>query len=142
MASHLIKTKSELIEAVEELTNFDRLSHDVESKGNIKEPDISGLYPFHGARTFPTFRHKKDEFYFNFNTGGINPKFKNLMQPIFDDKERIIFYVNAIFDATMSHFDGLEFKNRIVDCPAIARVEYNKHGKRKFDKESFYQWLI
>lgn len=138
MASHLIESVSDLREAVKEITSHSRLSHDTETKGPANALDISGLYPFHGARSFShIIATKEDEFYFNFNTGGINPKYKKELQPIFDDKDRIIFYVNGIFDACISHFDGIEIKSRIVDCPSIARIEYNKHGKIPGQEESF-----
>lgn len=135
MAQYLINNLDDLKKTVKILCQHDRLSHDTETKG---PSGIGGLYPFHGSRSFShIFATKDDEYYFNFNLGGIAPKHKNLLQPIFDDENRIIFYCNAIFDATISHFDGLEFKQRIVDAPSIARIEFNKHGKSKFDKESF-----
>ena len=138
MAQHLISNLKDLKEAVKEITDHDRLAHDTETKGPDDQEDISGLYPFHGARAFAhIIATAKDEYYFNFNTGGINPKYKERLQPIFDDKGRIIFYCNAIFDATISHFDGLVFNQRIVDWPAIARVEYNRHGKQAWMDESF-----
>ena len=133
MAQHLINTKLLLKEAVSELCNHDRLSHDTETKG---PSGIGGLFPFHGSRSFShIFATAEDEYYFNFNTGGINPKYISLLQPIFDDEKRIIFYVNAMFDATISYFDGLTFSQRIVDCPSIARVEFNCHDGGRYAKD-------
>lgn len=138
MSTHLINNVKDLREAVKELTSHDRLSHDTETKGPDNVKDISGLYPFHGSRSFShIFATREDEYYFDFNEGGIETKYKKELQPIFDDEKRIIFYVNAIFDACISHFDELKFNQRIVDCPSIARVEYNKHGKNPWDKVSF-----
>lgn len=140
MAQHLIQSAKDLKEAVKELTDHKRLSHDTETRGPLSDLSISGLHPFHGSRTFShIFATKEDEFYFDFNVGGINPKHKANLQPIFDDKDRIIFYVNAIYDATMSHFDGLTFKQRIIDCPSIARVEFNCHtGGRSYSAEESF----
>jgi DNA polymerase I-like protein with 3'-5' exonuclease and polymerase domains len=138
MAKILINKLNELKEAVHELKTHERLSHDTETKGPENLPDISGLFPFHGARSFShIFATKDDEYYFNFNKGGIDTAHKKLLQPIFDDKDKIIFYVNAIFDATISHFDNLAINTRIVDCPSIARIEYSKHGKNPWDETSF-----
>jgi len=138
MTSHLINTKKGLKEAVSEICKHERCSHDTETKGPEMFKDISGLYPFHGARSFShIFATKDDEFYFDFNVGGINPRYKNELQPIFEDSSRIVFYVNALFDSTISYFDELKFKQRVIDCPSIARIEYNKHGKNPWDKESF-----
>lgn len=135
MAAHLITTLKDLKEAVSELTNHSRLSCDTETYG---KSGIGGLFPFHGSRSFSIiFATATDEYYFGFNTAQINPKHKIELQPIFDDEKRIIFFVNAIFDATILHFDGIKIKSRIVDGPSIARIEYNKHGKNKWDKESF-----
>lgn len=134
MANHLIQTKKQLLEMVKELCQHDRLSHDTETYG---PSGIGGLYPFHGSRSFAhIFATKDDEFYVDFNNK-IDWKYKPLLQPIFDNSDRIIFYVNAIFDGCISHFDGLVFKNRIIDWAAIARIDYNNHGKSKEDKESF-----
>lgn len=135
MASHLINNVKALHEAINEINRHDRLAHDTETKG---PPNIGGLYPFLGSRSFShIFATKEDEFYFNFNVGGINPIYKKELQIIFDREDRIIFYVNAVFDACISHFDGLTFKNRVVDCPSIARVEYNRHGRQSWVDESF-----
>ena len=35
------------------------------------------------------------------------------------------------------HFDGFKNKGRIFDCPSIARVEFNEHGKQAWMDESF-----
>lgn len=136
MASYLIESVSELNNAVEELCANPKLSHDTETKG---ASGIGGLFPFHGSRSFShIFATKDDEFYFNFNVGGINPKYKKNLQPIFNDKSRIIFYVNAIYDATISHFDGLEFHNRIIDCPSMARIDFNCHDGGKYAKDESF----
>jgi len=136
MTQHLINNVKDLKEAVRELTNHSRLSHDTECKG---PSGIGGLFPFHGSRSFShIFATKEDEYYFNFNTGGINPRYKNELQPIFNDTGRVIFYINAMFDATISHFDGLVFKQRIVDCPSIARVEFNLHDGGRYAKDESF----
>ncbi len=135
MATHLINTKKLLKETVIELCKHDRLAVDTETYG---PDDVGGLHPFHGSRSFSIiFATKDDEYYFSFNTGDINPKFKKDLQPIFDDPKRIMFFVNAIFDCTIMHFDNLKVKNRIIDAPSIARIEYNKHGKHAWAKETF-----
>lgn len=135
MGSHLINSVSDLKNAVEELVKCERISCDTETYG---PPDIGGLFPFHGSRSFAIiFATKEDEFYINFNTGGINPKYKIGLQPIFNNPEKIIFYVNATFDNTIMHFDGLKNYSRIVDCPSIARIEFNNHGKQEWAEESF-----
>lgn len=135
MAQFLINSLDALHTTVNELCKHDRLASDSETYG---PPDIGGLFPFHGSKSFSwIFATKDDEYYFDFNTTGINPKYKTLLQPIFDDPNRIIFYCNAIFDACIAHQDGLVFKNRVVDCPSIARVEYNRHGKQQWVEESF-----
>jgi DNA polymerase I-like protein with 3'-5' exonuclease and polymerase domains len=132
---YLINSLDDLKKTVSELITHDRLAHDTETTG---PNDVGGLYPFHGSRSFShIFATKPDEYYFNFNTGGINPKYKILLQPIFDDPNRIIFYCNAVYDACISHFDGLVFKNRVIDCPSIARVEFNRHGRQAWVEESF-----
>jgi len=138
MTQELINTPRLLKEAVKELCEHPRLAHDTETKGPDKFQDISGLYPFHGARSFShIFATKDDEFYFDFNDEGMPSNYKKLLLPIFSKPETVIFYVNAVFDGCISHFDNLTFKQRIVDCPSIARVEWNKHGKNPWDKESF-----
>jgi DNA polymerase I-like protein with 3'-5' exonuclease and polymerase domains len=137
---HLVSTKHDLTDVVDLLKSESRLAHDTETKG---PQDVGGLWPFHGSRSFShIIGNEKDQYYFDFNIGGINPKYKSLLQPIFDEKERVIFYVNAIFDGCISHFDGITFHQRIVDCPSIARVEYNRHdpSNKTFstqDDESF-----
>jgi len=134
MARHIVETEKFLKEIISELTSHARLAHDTETFGPL---GIGGLNPFHGSRAFShIFATKDDEFYVNFNNK-LDWKHKQKLQPIFDDPNRIIYYVNAIFDGTISHFDGLKFNQRIIDCPSIARIDYNKHGKSKFDKESF-----
>lgn len=133
---NLINNVEDLKKAVEFLAEQQRLSHDTETSG---PSSVGGLFPFHGSRSFShIFATKDDEFYFNFNTGGINPKHKILLQPIFDREDRIIFYVNAIYDATISHFDGLVFRNRIIDCPSIARIEYNRHDGGRYAKDESF----
>lgn len=135
MARFLIDNVSDLKDMVNELCKYPRLAHDTETKG---PSGIGGLFPFHGSRSFShIFATDKDEYYVDFNRK-INPKYKRELQPIFDDNTRIIFYVNAIFDGSISHFDGLTFNQRILDCPSIARVEYNRHRSTgKLDDESF-----
>lgn len=64
-------------------------------------------------------------------------EFKKELNPIFQDPKRIIFYVNAIFDGCISHFDGINFGQRIVDCGALARVEYNGHRDKGGREESY-----
>jgi len=136
MSSYLINTLKDLKEAVKEITGHDRLAHDTETKGPDKFPDISGLYPFHGSRSFShIIANKKDEYYFNFNVGGVNPKHKIELRPIFENKKTSIFYINAVFDACISHFDGIDIKSRIINVPSIARVEYNNHGRNEFDEK-------
>lgn len=140
MARYLINDVKALHTAVEKILQYDRISHDTETKGPEASPDVSGLFPFHGSRSFShIIASKEDEFYFNFNPymGGMPEKYKRDLQPIFDDKGRIIFYVNAVFDNTISHFDGIKNKSRIIDCPSIARVEYNRHGRQEWADESF-----
>lgn len=130
MGQYLINSLTEMKSTIKELISHDRLAHDTETKGPDDKQDISGLYPFHGARSFAhIYATGADEFYFNFNTGGINPKYKQDLQEIHEDPKRLIFYVNAIFDNTIMHFDGLENKCRIADIGALARVEFNEHGK-------------
>ncbi len=135
MAKNLINNLKDLREAVHELKQHERLSSDTETYG---PSGVGGLYPFHGSRAFSIiFATKTDEFYFNFNKDGIHKRHKHELQTIFDDPNRVIFFINALFDATILHFDGIEIKSRIVDGPSIARIEYNKHGKNPWDKESF-----
>ena len=125
MSQFLINTVTELQNAVQVLLKADRLSHDTETKG---PPEIGGLFPFHGSRSFShIIASATDEYYFNFNVGGINPEHKKLLQPLFNDPNRLWFYVNAVFDNCIMHFDGLKNHGRIFDCPSIARVEYNMH---------------
>lgn len=135
MSRYLINSLTEMKSTIKELIKHDRLSHDTETYG---PPDVGGLFPFHGSRSFShIFATHEDEFYYNFNTGGINPKYKADLQEVFEERSRIFFYVNAVFDNTIMHYDGLKNKGRIVDCPAIARVEFNEHGKQKWMDESF-----
>lgn len=136
MAQHLINDLAQLREAVKELNTHDRLSCDTETKG---PSDIGGLYPFHGSRAFSViFATDKDEYYFNFNTGGINPKYIIELQPIFDNSDRLLFFVNAVFDATILWHHGIVIHCRIADCPSLARVEYNQHNGGKYiSDESF-----
>lgn len=138
MSRHLITSLDDMRACIKDLVKIDRLAHDTETKGPDASPDVSGLYPFHGARSFShIFASEQDEFYFNFNIGGINPKYKPEMQEIFEDQKRLWFYVNAIFDNTIMHFDGLKNKGRIADVPSLARVEYNEHGRQAWMDESF-----
>jgi len=140
MAQYLINSPSQLKEAVAELCKHEKLSHDTETKGPDDQPDISGLFPFHGSRSFAhIIATEFDEYYFDFNffKGGMPDKYKKELQPIFDDPQRVIYYVNAIFDNCISHFDGLVNKCRIIDVPSMARIEYNRHGKQEWADESF-----
>lgn len=135
---YLINNVADMKAAIKDLIQQPRLAHDTETEGPENQPDISGLYPFHGSRSFShIFATATDEFYFNFNKGGIDPKRKGDLQEIFEDPLRLYFYVNAIFDNTIMHFDGLKNKGRIVDCPSIARVEYNEHGNQPWMDESY-----
>lgn len=135
---YLINSLSDMKSSIKDLIQHDRLAHDTETKGPDNMQDISGLYPFHGARAFShIFATREDEYYFNFNTGGINPKYKADLQEIFEDPTRLFYYVNAPFDNTIMHFDGLKNKGRIFDCPAIARVEFNEHGRQAWMDESY-----
>lgn len=128
MGMNLINTEKLFFEAVNHLVTQDRLAHDTETFG---PQAIGGLHPFHGSRSFShIFADKNDEFYFDFNNC-LDWKLKPKLQPIFDNEERLIFYVNAIFDGCISYFDGLTFKNRICDWAAIARVEYNRHQEER-----------
>ena len=130
MSQHLISSLDDMRAAIKDLIKIKRKAHDTETKGPDDIKDISGLYPFHGARAFShIFASDADEWYFNFNTGGINPKYKADLQELFDDLEAQWFYVNAPFDNTIMHFDGLKNKGRIIDVPSIARIEFNEHGK-------------
>ena len=134
MARHLINNITLLKFMVDELITHKRLAHDTETYG---PSGIGGLHAFHGSRSFShIFATDKDEYYVDFNNK-IDWKYKKLLQTIFDDPTRIIFYVNAIFDGCISHFDGLKFNQRIIDCPSIARIDFNKHGKSKDDKDSY-----
>lgn len=132
MARHLVQTKKLLEEVIKELLQHKRLAHDTETYGPSK---IGGLYPFHGSRSFAhQFATEHDEFYIDFNNK-IDWKYKPLLQPIFNNPETLIFYVNAIFDGCISHFDGLTFKQRICDWQDIARIEYNlHHGKGGYEE--------
>ena len=124
---HHITTKDQLLEAVDYLCSHSRISHDCESKG---PSNIGGLFPFHGSRSFAhIFATDKDEFYFDFKK--IPSVHKKLLQPIFNDEKRLIFYVNALFDNTIMHVEGLKNHARIADCPSLARVEYNEHGREE-----------
>lgn len=133
MAQHLITNYDKFFsEAVTHLSAQQRLSHDTET---------TGLFPFHGDRSFShVFADKDDEFYFNFNPlhGGIHEQHKKELQPVFDDEKRIVFYCNAIYDATISHFDDLVFHQRIVDIPSIARVEFNRHSPNQYATEESF----
>lgn len=125
MTQILVNTHGQLKKAVRDILEHNRIAHDSETKGPSQ---IGGLHPFHGSRSFAhIIATAEDEYYFNFNVGGINPKYKKDLQPIFNDPQRICFYVNAIFDGSISYFDGIEIKCRMVDCAALARVEYNNH---------------
>jgi DNA polymerase I-like protein with 3'-5' exonuclease and polymerase domains len=139
MSQHLISSLSDMKACIKDLIKVPRKAHDTETKGPDDKPDISGLYPFHGARAFShIFATEHDEFYFNFNgAGGINPKYKADLQELFEDPKALWFYVNAIFDNTIMHFDGLKNKGRIVDVPSIARIEFNNHGKIPGLEETF-----
>ena len=132
----IINDKKTFFEVVEYLSRQERLGHDTETL-NALHGNISALYPFHGGRSFShIFATKEDEFYFDFNVGGLSPTLKKELQPIFNCPKRIIYYCNAIYDNCIMHFDGLKNYSRIVDLPAIARVDYNLLGK-SFDDESF-----
>lgn len=138
MAQFLINSLSALHTTVAELQKRERLSLDTETKGPANMPDISGLYPFHGARAFSVIiATAEDEYYFDFNTSGMNPKYIKELQPLFDDPTKILYFVNAVFDCTMLHFSGITINSRIIDCPSIARVEYNRHGRQEWADESF-----
>lgn len=137
MTAFLINTKNKMNEAIQEIKLHDRIAHDTETMGPIGNKAISGLYPFHGSRSFShIIATKNDEFYFDFNIGGINKKYAPMLNEIFSDKERLVFYVNAIFDQMISHFDGIKIDSRVADCASLARVEYNLHLKERGD-ESF-----
>lgn len=131
---YLVNTVEALHTTIALLQTHERLSHDTETKG----PN-GGLFPFHGSRSFShIIATATDEYYFNFNIGGINPIYKKELQVLFDDPARIWFYVNAIFDNCIMHFDGLKNHGRIFDCPSMARVEFNNHDPKGFGaKESF-----
>lgn len=138
MSQFYIDKVKDLKDAVQEIKAFARLSHDTETKGPDEEKDISGLWPFHGARSFAhIIATEKDEYYFDFNEEKIEHRDKILLQPIFDNPETLIFYCNAVFDASISHFDGLRIKSRIADIPSLARVEFNRHGRTEYSDESF-----
>ena len=137
MAQFLINDLETLHTTIKELCTHNRLSHDTETFG---PDDVGGLYPFHGSRAFShIFATEENEYYFNFNpdSNGMPLEAKSLLQPIFDDPNRIIFYCNAVYDAPISYFDNLTFKQRVVDCPAIARIEFNRHGRQQYAEESF-----
>ena len=123
MAKHLIQTVKQLDKAVKVLSSCKILAHDTET---------TGLYPFHGDHAFShIFASATDEYYFDFNK--LPRKKAASLQPILNDPIRIIFYINAKFDVAISRNDDLEFKCKIVDVPALARVEYNKHKASQGD---------
>jgi len=135
MARHFIRRAQDIEGAVKALSLFNRLAHDTETFG---PPGIGGLHPFHGSRAYAhVFATDQDEFYFDFNVGGISREHVGQLAPLFSDSKRLIFYVNAIFDNCMLHMDGIKNLCRIADVPALARIEYSRHGKDDFSDESF-----
>lgn len=138
MAQFLIQSLAVLKQTVIELDTHERLALDTETKGPEASPDVSGLYPFHGARAFSVIiATAMDEYYFDFNTTGMNPRYISELQPLFNNPKRIVYFVNASFDNTILHFSGIKILCRIIDAPSIARIEYNRHGKQQWADESF-----
>ncbi len=135
---HLINKPSLIAEAVKFLANEPRYSHDCESFNSRADDGYSALYPFHGGRAFShIFATEKDEFYFDFNHGGIDRALLGQISPLFVNPDTLIYYCNAAYDCSLLAVDGIENKCRIVDAPTIARIDYNKHGKDEYAKESF-----
>jgi len=123
VTQHLIRTVKQLEKAIKVLSSCKVLAHDTET---------TGLYPYHGDYAFShIFANATDEYYFDFSR--IPRKHARKLQPILDDPSRIIFYINAKFDVAISRNDGLKFHCKLVDVPALARVEYNKHKANQGD---------
>lgn len=119
MPQHLINTEKDLIDSIEKLKKKTRLSLDTET---------TGLYPFHGDRLFSIIiGDTKDQYYFNFNYGGINKIHIKCLNELFQDNKIEWSFVNAIFDLCILHFEGLEIAGRIIDVPTLARIENNQH---------------
>lgn len=138
MAKNYINSKDKLSEAVKYLCGFPKLSHDTETFNPQVDEGFSALYPFAGGRAFShVFATAEDEFYFDFNRGGIDRKYLGLLTPIFSDPSRLLYYVNALYDCSILAVDNIVNRCRICDAPSIARVEYNRHGKDEYSDESF-----
>jgi len=127
---------------VQALMNTERMSLDTET---------TGLLPFHGDRLFSIVMADKDnEYYFDFSIGGIKKDKETAakMQALLDSI-KYIFLINADFDYSMLHFDGIKLNSKLLDGGVMARLEYSLHqpqGKKSdnqfFSMDYLAKWYL
>lgn len=103
------------------------------------DTETTGLFPFHGDRLFSIIiATSTEEFYFNFNTGGLPRSLVTALQDIFK-VDRRYFFINAKFDLTMLRFEGIEVGGRIIDGGVLARLEFNDQVESYFSMDYLAQ---
>lgn len=113
--------------------NFHAVVKSISLKSRISlDTETTGLYPFHGDRLFSIIiADDTNEYYFDFNLGGLPRSFIKEMQSIFDSVD-YIFFINYEYDCTMLRFEDLKItKARIMDCGVMARLENSSHNPPK-----------
>jgi len=121
------RNKSQLQECLNELT---------QEKFRALDTETTGKHPYHGDRLFSVIMATEfDEYYFDFNKGGIPRRHLSMLAPLLSDESAQTYFVNALFDLAMLKNEGLEVKGKIIDVPSLARVEYNLHVGVRVDKD-------
>lgn len=115
----IIVTRSNIDEIIEEICLVERISLDTET---------TGLYPFHGDRLFSiVICDGKQDYYFDFNIGGMSKSQLPKIQKILDSV-KYIYFCNAKYDLSMLYVDGLVCNiPHVLDAPSMARVENSRH---------------
>ena len=116
----MLVNESNLDEVLTHLSTQLRLSLDTET---------TGLEPFKGDRIFSLIiADESDEYYFNFNIGGLN---KSHLSRVIETYNRCMygFFINFDFDYTMLAMDGALIKGpKILDGGVLARLENSLHA--------------
>ncbi len=120
-----------LTSVVELLSTRSRLALDTET---------TGLEPFKGDRVFSVIiADESNEYYFNFNVGGLHKDQIKDIQKIIDNCG-YMFFINYDYDYTMLAMDKVFIKGpKILDGGVLARLENSLHDPsgRKSDNQFF-----